>query len=179
LLFMGEEWGSRAPFPYFTSHTDRELVEAVRQGRRAEFADLFGAQVEVPDPQAEATFASARLDWDQRDRGEHGELLQWWRTLLDLRRNHPVLAALDQCSTRAHALADGHVLALERSRGADAVLALLSFAAQPVPIGVEIGDAWQLLLASPGADAVEPACAGELVLPPYGVVVFATTATSL
>jgi maltooligosyltrehalose trehalohydrolase len=38
LLFMGEEWGERAPFQYFTSHSDAALVDAVRRGRQAEFA---------------------------------------------------------------------------------------------------------------------------------------------
>ena len=60
LLFMGEEYGDPAPFPYFVSHSDPALVEAVRAGRAAEFADLVG--VDTPDPQDEATFASAVLD---------------------------------------------------------------------------------------------------------------------
>jgi len=40
LLFMGEEWGERAPFQYFTSHSDAALVHAVRRGRQAEFASF-------------------------------------------------------------------------------------------------------------------------------------------
>ncbi len=63
LLFMGEEYGETNPFPYFVSHSDPALVEAVRQGRRAEFASL--AAQEPPDPQAEATFDRAKLDWAQ------------------------------------------------------------------------------------------------------------------
>ena len=34
LLFMGEEYGETAPFLYFVSHGDPQLVEAVRRGRR-------------------------------------------------------------------------------------------------------------------------------------------------
>ncbi len=59
LLFMGEERGARTPFPYFVSHGDPDLVEAVRRGRAAEFPDFDGA---APDPQAEATFAAAVLE---------------------------------------------------------------------------------------------------------------------
>src|SRR5205823_10679436 len=62
LLFMGEEYGEDKPFPFFCSFEDAALVEAVRQGRRKEFA-AFAWQGEVPDPQAEATFRSACLSW--------------------------------------------------------------------------------------------------------------------
>ena len=61
LLFMGEEYGETNPFPYFVSHGDPELVEAVRRGR----AEEFGLDPDhAVDPQAEATFLSAKLDWD-------------------------------------------------------------------------------------------------------------------
>src|SRR5690606_25263812 len=64
LLFMGQEYGETAPFLYFTSHTDPALAEAVRHGRRSEFAFFFGGDLDrVPDPQDEQTFVSSRLDW--------------------------------------------------------------------------------------------------------------------
>jgi len=85
LLFMGEEHGEEAPFPYFTSHTDPDLAEAVRRGRAAEFA-AFRWQGEPPDPQAEETYASARLDWDARSEGRHAGVLAWYRELLRMRR---------------------------------------------------------------------------------------------
>src|SRR5690606_30764198 len=55
LLFMGEEYGETAPFPYFVSHTDEALAEAVRRGRSEEFASFRWAG-EPPDPQAPETF---------------------------------------------------------------------------------------------------------------------------
>ena len=61
LLFQGEEYAETAPFDYFTSHGDPALIEAVRAGRRAEFAS-FAWQGEVPDPQAPETFVRSRLD---------------------------------------------------------------------------------------------------------------------
>ena len=57
LLFMGEEYAETAPFPYFISHSDPELIEAVRRGRRAEFA-AFGWQGETPDPQDAKDFSA-------------------------------------------------------------------------------------------------------------------------
>ena len=62
MLFMGEEWGETHPFLYFVSHTDPDLAEAVRKGRKAEFA-AFHTQGEAPDPMAEETFQNSKLQW--------------------------------------------------------------------------------------------------------------------
>ena len=84
LLFMGEEYGETAPFPYFVSHGDEALVEAVRKGRADEFA-AFRWAGEPPDPQAERTFESARLrHWLKAEPGHAGRLALY-RTLLELR----------------------------------------------------------------------------------------------
>ncbi len=61
LLFMGEEYGETAPFPFFISHSDPDLIEAVRKGRRAEWSSTEGTD-EAPDPQDEKTFTSAKLN---------------------------------------------------------------------------------------------------------------------
>jgi len=90
LLFMGEEYGETAPFPYFVHHSDVALIDAVRKGRRQEF-DGFGWQGDVPDPQDAATFLSARLDWAKRGEGHHRTLLSWYRELLRVRREQPLL----------------------------------------------------------------------------------------
>ena len=93
LLFMGEEHAERRPFPYFVSHTDPALVEAVRTGRAEEFSG-FDWGGEPPDPQDEQTFESARLDWGSRDRPEGAAMLGLYRTLLCLRRTRPALGEL-------------------------------------------------------------------------------------
>ena len=71
MLFMGEEWGTRKPFPFFCDFSG-DLADAVRQGRRDEFKRFPEFQdperrAEIPDPLADATFASAKLDWDAID----------------------------------------------------------------------------------------------------------------
>jgi maltooligosyltrehalose trehalohydrolase len=91
LLFMGEEWGSRTPFQYFTDHEEPELAAAVRNGRREEFASFGWKADDVPDPQARSTFERSRLDWDELSGAGHRELLEWHRALLRLRRE-PSLA---------------------------------------------------------------------------------------
>jgi maltooligosyltrehalose trehalohydrolase len=81
LLFMGEEYGERRPFQFFTDHIDPAIAEATREGRRREFA--FSG--EVPDPQARSTFEDSKLDRSQPDE----ELRAFYRELLDLRRELP------------------------------------------------------------------------------------------
>ena len=78
MLFMGEEWGAPQPFPYFCDFGG-ELAEAVRKGRREEFARFPefadpAMVARIPDPIAKATFLSAKLDWS-RDRCGPSRLL--------------------------------------------------------------------------------------------------------
>ncbi|HYL51498.1 MAG TPA: malto-oligosyltrehalose trehalohydrolase [Acidimicrobiia bacterium] len=145
LLFMGEEYGETNPFPYFVSHSDPALVEAVRRGRRAEFASL--AEQEPPDPQAEATFAHAKLDWSKRTREPHASLLEWYRALLALRANRPALRVLDASLVAASVFDEERAIVVSRSAPDDAVVIVLGFG--DVPHDVEIllgGGAWTVLL---------------------------------
>ena len=84
LLFMGEEYGETAPFQYFTSHGDPGLVEAVRRGRREEFA-AFGWQETVPDPQDEQTFCRSHLNPGLRSREPHRTLYRFYQELIRIR----------------------------------------------------------------------------------------------
>jgi maltooligosyltrehalose trehalohydrolase len=81
LLFMGEEWGCRQPFLFFCDF-DGELGEAVRKGRRAEFARFASFGGEVPDPLDEETFRRSTLRWEEAD----PQWLAHYRQLLELRR---------------------------------------------------------------------------------------------
>ncbi len=86
MLFQGEEWNATSPFQYFTDHQDPQLADSVRKGRRAEFAHFVADTSKVPDPQAPQTFERSRLDWDERERGAHREIFEWYRRLIRLRR---------------------------------------------------------------------------------------------
>ena len=90
LLFQGEEWGASSPFCFFAEFSDPQLVDAVREGRKVEFAAFVGA-AQVPDPTAVETFLASRLDWDELAREPHPRLLAWHRGLLALRREWPEL----------------------------------------------------------------------------------------
>jgi maltooligosyltrehalose trehalohydrolase len=126
LLFMGEEYGESAPFPYFIHHGDPELVAAVRRGRQEEFA-AFAWQGEIPDPQAEATFLSAKIDPERRREGMHATLFALYRELLRLRKTLPPLRRLGREETEVAAIAEANVLVLRRQAGTDEVLCLFNF----------------------------------------------------
>ncbi|MEQ9438620.1 MAG: malto-oligosyltrehalose trehalohydrolase [Cyclobacteriaceae bacterium] len=88
MLFMGEEYGETKPFQYFVSHTDPQLVEAVRQGRKREFQYFQKEGLEVPDPQSETTFADSTLSWDWSVL-ESQLLFKYYQALIKLRRELP------------------------------------------------------------------------------------------
>ena len=74
MMFMGDEWGSRAPFPFFCDFTG-DLANAVRAGRRKEFAEAYETfGDEIPDPLADSTFQSAILNWEERKAGGKARL---------------------------------------------------------------------------------------------------------
>jgi maltooligosyltrehalose trehalohydrolase len=90
MLFMGEEWGSTAPFPFFCDFQG-ELAEAVRKGRRKEFSEAYAKYGDdVPDPLDEGTFHSAVLDWNVRDQPKARQRLTLVRELLSIRRREVV-----------------------------------------------------------------------------------------
>ncbi len=88
MLFQGEEWAASTPFPYFADH-DGELADAIRRGRLEEFVNIAGDDQGVVDPISPDTVELARLRWVEADRAEHGEMLAWYRRLLELRRAWP------------------------------------------------------------------------------------------
>ena len=86
LLFMGEEYGERNPFQFFTDHIDPFIADATREGRRREFAGFAGFSADdVPDPQAPGTFERSKLDRSRSDE----TLRAFYRELLELRRTLP------------------------------------------------------------------------------------------
>ena len=86
MLFMGEEWGTRTPFQFFTDHEEEDLARSVSQGRAREFAGFGWDADEIPDPQDAGTVEASRLDWSELDKTEHAHMLSWYRALTALRR---------------------------------------------------------------------------------------------
>ncbi|MFL6333601.1 MAG: malto-oligosyltrehalose trehalohydrolase [Pyrinomonadaceae bacterium] len=143
MLFMGEEWGERAPFLYFTSHTDPELGRAVRAGREEEYRSFVRGEGETEstiggfsDPQSEITFVRSKLNWDSLDQQPHAGMLAFYRDLLKLRRAHAALSNCDKTRASVRFDEERGWLAVERGdeTGARAILLCnLSPEARPVP----------------------------------------------
>lgn len=90
MLFMGEEWASARPFQFFCDF-EGELAQAVRDGRRREFARFpafaeSGVRDRIPDPNEAATFQRSKLDWSEVERDGHADHLHYCRELLAVRR---------------------------------------------------------------------------------------------
>jgi maltooligosyltrehalose trehalohydrolase len=94
LVFMGEEFAATTPFLYFCDFQG-ELADAVREGRRKEFASFSRfadekAREAIPDPNDPKTFTASKLDWSSLGRKEHAAALEHFRALLKLRAAHIV-----------------------------------------------------------------------------------------
>ena len=143
LLFMGQEYGETRPFAYFTSHGDPELVEAVRRGRKEEFAS-FGWEREPPDPQSTQTFLDSKLDRDRVHRSPHRELLELHRSLVALRREYArhIIGVRPRCALHD----DGHTLAIVLGDAGElAVIANLDRSARTATLALPDGR-WTVLL---------------------------------
>lgn len=92
MLWMGEEWAASTRWPFFTSHPQPELAQAVSEGRLAEFADHGWDVSAMVDPQDPAAYHDSVLNWDEAETGTHAEMLELYRSLIRLRREEPSLA---------------------------------------------------------------------------------------
>lgn len=150
LLFMGEEYGERAPFLYFVSHGDPALVEAVRRGRAREF-ERFSWNGTPPDPAAAETFARCRLDRALASREPNRTLLAFHRELLRLRRERPALRGRDLAGVEAAAWERERALCvLRREDGeGDACFAVFNFGDRPFRIAPPVpASDWSKILDS-------------------------------
>ncbi len=165
MLFQGEEWGASSPFLYFTDHRERELGEAVREGRRKEFAAFGWDPQDIPDPQSEETFQSSKLDWKELENTQHEEILQWYRQLIRLRRHVPELTdgSLDAVS----ATYDEHKQWFIMARGPVLVVCNFSDDAQRITCSPGMGKE-PLLSSDPGIQVK----GGKITLPGNSVAVF-------
>jgi maltooligosyltrehalose trehalohydrolase len=158
LLFMGEEYGETAPFLYFIEHGDPALVDAVRAGRRREFEALGLTAAAQIDPQAEETFARAKLDWDRRDSPSGALLLALYMDLLALRREEPTLkpgasvvhveGSADWCTQLRSMPLQGDIFDSVRAQRTLWCAFNLTGRPQEVPVPAEAPWAWRLRLST-------------------------------
>jgi len=141
LLFMGEEYGEPAPFQYFVSHGDPDLVEKVRQGRQAEFRD-FNWQSEIPDPQSPHTFLNSKLHWELRDQGKHNRLLLFYKDLIKIRKQSPALRLGQQREGRVEVIEPAGLI-LERWHDEDRVAAFFNFGDSAAFFKISLTGTWR------------------------------------
>lgn len=185
LLFMGEEYGEPSPFLYFASFEDQGLGEAVRRGRREEFA-RFAWSGEIPDPQAPAAFERSRLHWELQDRVPHRPLWSYYRELIRLRHAYRVLGPGGKRHLAARPAGEGKVLEIWRryGRGEAAVLLfnLGPEGTQPrlrLPAGrwLRVLDSADAKFGGPGATSPDAVVAGaakwlRIALPGHSVLAY-------
>jgi maltooligosyltrehalose trehalohydrolase len=125
MLFMGEEYGETAPFLFFISHGDPQLVESVRAGRKQEFA-AFQELGEPPDPQAIETFETSKLNWELRHQQPHQALWLFYQKLIQLRAENPALRYGDRQNLEVSVLESESILRIRRWQQNQQILCLFN-----------------------------------------------------
>jgi maltooligosyltrehalose trehalohydrolase len=182
LLFMGDEYGETTPFQYFISHSDAQLVEAVRRGRKAEFA-AFKWAGEPPDPQDETTFERSKLNHSLKRLPRHQALVAFHKELIRLRRSMPALRVLSKDKMDVGSFEEDRVLVVRRWSDGNEVLALFNFNDRPIhhfqtiPHGVwhKRFDSSDVRWMGEGAktpERIDTRTDKGLRLAPYGVLVY-------
>ena len=164
LIFQGEEWAASTPFLYFTQHDDAELGRAVSDGRRREFEAFGWAPNEVPDPQDPATFQRSKLNWLELEQAEHAEMLDWYRSLIRIRRSTPELRNGDLKAVDVQFSDRDDGLLLKRGP----ITVACNFGREPWP--ATTAENSRVLL---GTGGEVRACGEEVVLAPRSVLVLA------
>ncbi|MGY3215061.1 malto-oligosyltrehalose trehalohydrolase [Mucilaginibacter sp. HD30] len=175
LLFMGEEYGEPNPFQYFVSHTDPDLVEAVRKGRKEEFKNFMN-EGEAPDPQAEDTFANSKLQWNVIKQEPHQTMFNYYKALIKLRKTNTILKNNNRETIHITVNQPQKVLILKRWNAEQELLCLFNFSDKPE--SVNLSGNWTLLFESSAkqwngiADAPQIMNRDGVTLQPESVIIY-------
>ncbi|CAA9291130.1 MAG: GH13_10 / GH13 / GH13_36 / GH13_9 / GH13_ 11 / GH13_20 [uncultured Friedmanniella sp.] len=142
MIFMGDEWGAKTPWQFFTSHPEPELGEAVAKGRLEEFAAMDWDTSNVPNPQDPETFTRSKLDWSEPQTAANASLLALSTELLRIRRSYPDLTDPRFEHGQATADNDGGWLKLERGE----VVIVANFSDSPSEVEVEVDGSLETLV---------------------------------
>lgn len=143
MLFQGEEWAASTPFCYFTDYGEPELAQAVREGRRREFATFGWKPEDIADPQAPESVLRSVLNWSELDRAPYSDMLAWHQQLVRLRRSEPSLSDGDLKAVQVRFDEARRWLTVERGSITVACNFFADSQAVPAPAGEQ-----RLLLAS-------------------------------
>ena len=126
LLFMGEEYGETAPFLYFISHTDMELVEAVRKGRKEEFSS-FGWKESPPDPFQIETFEKSRLNPEIKNTDWNKTLYFFYKELVRIRKENPSISSAERDDITVECRKKEEIIFIHRKKRENETLLFLNF----------------------------------------------------
>lgn len=182
MIFMGEEYGETHPWWYFVDHQDVSLRDAVREGRRREFAG-FNWDGEMVDPDSPDAFHGSKLQHGLKDTAEHAVLYAWYRELLRLRREVPALGPGSFEEQSVYTLVPENLLFVHRWRGEDQVCFVLAFGTDEVNVRLPFPEGqWERTLDSTDQDwsgsgsgyprNVQSADEGDLTVRPQSCVLF-------
>ncbi|MCF0051977.1 malto-oligosyltrehalose trehalohydrolase [Dyadobacter sp. LJ53] len=178
MLFMGEEYSERNPFMYFVSHTDPELAEAVRKGRKREFA-AFHIEGEAPDPMGVETFNSSKLQWSLLAQEPHQTMFQFYKTLIQLRKSQPALHNMDRQAIEVEPDAVNETITIRRWSGEQEIIVVLNFSKLVRETRLpERGSGWKKLIASSDSQwngvgiMADPPADRQIMLAPESFAVF-------
>jgi maltooligosyltrehalose trehalohydrolase len=165
---MGEEYGEDAPFVYFISHSDPNLIKAVRRGRKEEFK-AFQWKGEPLDPQDRETFLRTKINWDKRKNGNHKVLLNFYKHLIILRRQTPALSNLDKESLDVEGFEESKILCIRRWKGNNDIFCIFNFHETDMKLIFSLNEStWEKILDSsdstwngPGSLLPEKITAGD------------------
>ncbi len=185
LLFMGEEYAETAGFAYFVSHSDKNLLDAVRNGRKNEFS-AFEWIKEPPDPVDPATFESSKLNLNLRSEAFHKVLFDFYKQLIDLRKSHPALRHLSKDELEVFGYEKQKALFVRRWFNDNEIICVFHFGDEgvsltlPLPVGSweKILDSAESTWAGPGTSVPAKLYSeGELLfnLRPFQLIVCTNT----
>ena len=162
MLFMGEEYAADTPWMYFADFQEESLRQAVREGRKKDFAS-FGFGDDVPDPEDPKTFETSKLNWSELDQPEHQHMLHWYRDLIHLRRKTLALNLGDMSRMEVRSSEEGRWIATDRGDIRTVINFADSFTRFDLPVGCD------LLLSSEAApDRVD----GGVLVPELSMAVY-------
>jgi maltooligosyltrehalose trehalohydrolase len=150
LLFMGQEWAARTPFPFFTDHPG-EVGANMAVNRLKEFQQRGAAYspdvlAQMPDPQAEKTFNAAKLDWSEREHPAHRGVLALYRECLKLRTAHEIFQSAPRERWSVEKLRDAAIAIRWRDPAGDWLLMVSVVAA--ASLEPPQSATWELVLSS-------------------------------
>jgi maltooligosyltrehalose trehalohydrolase len=147
LLFMGEEYGEVAPFPYIVDHAESDLLEAVRKGRKEEFAS-FHCEGDLPDCGGEEVFLKAKLNHALRRKAKHHLLFEYYRELISIRKRFWSFTQAERRDIEVKAIKEESLLIVTYSVSPRIVLIMNFSTDERVLTGEFEPQNWQVLLDS-------------------------------